>query len=265
MRGLWVRLPPLALAQRLSRHGRFGARPRPAIQATTERQQRWPRRHASIFAILSFPTAPLARARSASLAQTIAEDYLQFGILRDAVAELEAREDRTPAAAVRLGVCQFCSAAIGRRSRRCARPTAVRWPTSTSARASSRWATIPRRSSRSRPPRRPATTATTAPWRLPKPIAMRKDSKKALESLDKLSGAVEQTAEYLYQRGATVAALGGNPTEVIALFERAVEADGRHPGACSAWRSKTTAAATTRRPCNSISGRPRRSRPTSAR
>ena len=49
--------------------------------------------------------------------------------------------------------------------------------------------------------------------------------------LDKLSGAVEQTAEYLYQRGATVAALGGNPTEVVALFERAVEADGRHAGA----------------------------------
>src|SRR5215212_1765328 len=38
---------------------------------------------------------------------TIAEDYQQFGLLRDAVAELEIREDRTPAAAVRLGVCQF--------------------------------------------------------------------------------------------------------------------------------------------------------------
>src|SRR5262245_64402857 len=41
------------------------------------------------------------------LMQAIAEDYQQFSVLRDAVAELEAREDRTPAAAVRLGVCQF--------------------------------------------------------------------------------------------------------------------------------------------------------------
>src|SRR5947207_6967431 len=41
------------------------------------------------------------------LLATIAEDYQQFGVLRDGVAELEAREDRTPAAAVRLGVCQF--------------------------------------------------------------------------------------------------------------------------------------------------------------
>jgi len=49
--------------------------------------------------------------------------------------------------------------------------------------------------------------------------------------LDSLSGAVEQTAEYLYQRGACVAALGGNPHEVVALFERAVEADDNHAGA----------------------------------
>src|SRR5438270_2287805 len=41
------------------------------------------------------------------LLSTIAEDYQQFGGLRDAVAELEAREDRSPAAAVRLGVCQY--------------------------------------------------------------------------------------------------------------------------------------------------------------
>ncbi len=57
------------------------------------------------------------------------------------------------------------------------------------------------------------------------------DSKSALAELDKLSGAIEQTAEYLYQRGATVANLGGNPQEVVALFERAVEVDPRHPGA----------------------------------
>jgi DNA-directed RNA polymerase subunit alpha len=49
--------------------------------------------------------------------------------------------------------------------------------------------------------------------------------------LDGLSGAVEQTAEYLYQRGATVAAIGGNPPEAVALLERAVETDPRHAGA----------------------------------
>lgn len=53
----------------------------------------------------------------------------------------------------------------------------------------------------------------------------------SLQVLDKLSGAVEQTAEYLYQRGATVGAIGGNPQEVVALFERAVDVDGGHTGA----------------------------------
>ena len=75
--------------------------------------------------------------------------------------------------------------------------------------------------------------------------------------LDGLSGAVEQTAEYLYQRGATVAAIGGNPNEVVALLERAVENDPRHQGACSPWLSKTTVAATMKRPLSCISDRPR--------
>lgn len=51
-----------------------------------------------------------------------------------------------------------------------------------------------------------------------------------LRTLDNLSGAIEQTAEYLYQRGATVAVLGENPTEAVALYERAVEADRNHAG-----------------------------------
>jgi DNA-directed RNA polymerase subunit alpha len=57
------------------------------------------------------------------------------------------------------------------------------------------------------------------------------DPQAALATLNSLSGAVEQTAEYLYQRSATVAALGGNPEEVVALLERAVAADGSHAGA----------------------------------
>lgn len=57
------------------------------------------------------------------------------------------------------------------------------------------------------------------------------DNAGALQLLDSLSGPVEQTAEYLYQRGATVAATGNNPTEAIALYERAAEVDSRHPGA----------------------------------
>ena len=53
----------------------------------------------------------------------------------------------------------------------------------------------------------------------------------AMKRLDELSGAIEQTAEYLYQRGATVAAVRENPLEAVALYERAVDVDPLHIGA----------------------------------
>ena len=59
----------------------------------------------------------------------------------------------------------------------------------------------------------------------------------ALKQLDKLHGAVEQTAEYLCQRGAALAQLlydeEGNllSEQAIKFYERAVAADKRHPGA----------------------------------
>ena len=52
-----------------------------------------------------------------------------------------------------------------------------------------------------------------------------------METLNGLFGAIEQTAEYLSQRGATVATIGGKPDEVVALYSRAVEADDCHCGA----------------------------------
>ena len=82
-----------------------------------------------------------------------------------------------------------------------------------------------------RRPRRPATTRASAPWAGPRRSATPTIPPAALAVLDSLSGAIEQTAEYLAQRAATVAALGGNPQEVVALYERAVEADRNHPGA----------------------------------
>ncbi|MDR3182007.1 MAG: tetratricopeptide repeat protein [Planctomycetaceae bacterium] len=61
--------------------------------------------------------------------------------------------------------------------------------------------------------------------------------KKSWEQLEKCHGPVEQTAEYLYQRGETVALLVDedtveNPSEqAVNYFERAYAADKTHPGA----------------------------------
>jgi DNA-directed RNA polymerase subunit alpha len=165
------------------------------------------------------------------LSQAITEDYAQFGTLRDAVAELEAREDRTPAAAVRLGVYYYL---LGRY--RMALETLgsadggalanfyigkTRFALGDYADAIKAYHAA----------QKAGYNGDDCAIAAAEAQRYNKDPKKALETLDKLSGAVEQTAEYLYQRGATVAALGGSTQEVCALYERAVEADGKHPGA----------------------------------
>src|SRR5947207_1879135 len=165
------------------------------------------------------------------LMQSIGEDYQQFSGRRDAVAGVEVPQGRKPAAAVRLGVCQFI---LGRYRQ------SIETLRSADGGALAHYYIGKSQFSLGQYGEaiKSYAAAKTAGYNsddcaLTTCEAYRysKDLKKALEVLDKLSGAVEQTAEYLYQRGATVAALGGKPTEVIALLERAVEADGKHPGA----------------------------------
>jgi DNA-directed RNA polymerase subunit alpha len=165
------------------------------------------------------------------LVAAIREDYGNHAQLREAVQDLESREDRSPAAAARLGVCYYL---LGRYR------LAIETLSKADGGAMSYYY---------------LGKAQTALERYDDAIESYKSAKKAgyngdecalataeahrsagrldqaLKVLDALSGAVEQTAEYLYQRGSTVATLGGNPREVIALFERAVQSDGTHPGA----------------------------------
>ncbi|MDZ4820270.1 MAG: DNA-directed RNA polymerase subunit alpha C-terminal domain-containing protein [Planctomycetota bacterium] len=165
------------------------------------------------------------------IVEALAEDALAHRALREAINELESSEDRSPAAAVRLGICFYL---LGRYTQ------AIETLKTGDGGALAHFymgkshmglenydAAIDS-----------FTSATKAGYdddicTLIKVECLRSMGKtqQALETLDKLSGAVEQTAEYLFQRGATVAAIGGNPPEVVALLERAVDTDGRHIGA----------------------------------
>jgi DNA-directed RNA polymerase subunit alpha len=53
----------------------------------------------------------------------------------------------------------------------------------------------------------------------------------ALQILDNIFGPVEQHPEYPYQRAATLASIGGNLPEVIALYQRALQHNPKHGGA----------------------------------
>ncbi len=163
--------------------------------------------------------------------ESISRDFTQYGILRDAVGELQAREDQTPASNVRLGVCLYL---LGRYYR------AIEALKQGDGGAMAHYYLA--KCHFARQEYNEAVESYKAAERagydagdcaLGRAEALRDGGAPAaaLAVLDSLSGAVEQTAEYLTQRGATVAALGGNPREVVALFERAVEADQSHPGA----------------------------------
>jgi DNA-directed RNA polymerase subunit alpha len=164
--------------------------------------------------------------------EAIARDFSQYAVLRDAVNELQAKnEEPTPASNVRLGVCMHL---LGRYYR------AIEVLHLADGGAMAHFYLA--KSHFAREEFDAALEEYSAAERagydagecaLGKAAAYRYSSraKEALEVLDRLSGAIEQTAEYLSQRGATVSALGGNPPEVVALFERAVEVDRNHPGA----------------------------------
>ncbi|OHB77036.1 MAG: RNA polymerase subunit alpha domain protein [Planctomycetes bacterium RBG_16_64_10] len=166
------------------------------------------------------------------LAGAIAQNPVNQRILRDAVYELKQQQERTPASAVRLGVCYYL---LGRQDEAIA-----------TLRASDGGALAHYYLAKSYTIKGDYQAALAAydaaakagydygdQCTLGRAETLRcgGDPRAALALLDGLSGPVEQTAECLYQRAATVAAIGGHPNEVIALYERAVAADRNHVGA----------------------------------
>jgi DNA-directed RNA polymerase subunit alpha len=164
------------------------------------------------------------------LSAAIAADFSQYRVLRGAVAELEAKESQTPASRVRLGVCLYL---LGRYDRAIEAlknadggALALFYLAKCCVAKQQFTEAVPALDAAARAGYDHDECA------LAKAEALRYDHKPdaALAALDQLSGAVEQTSEYLYQRGATVAVLG-NTAEAVALYERAVEGDRNHAGA----------------------------------
>lgn len=165
------------------------------------------------------------------IVDALAEDFGNIRVLRDAVGELEVREDRSPATAVRLGVCYYL---LGRY-----RQAIDTLKTGDGGAVAQFYLGKSYFATEQFDKAIESYTAAAKGGYDPQICTMARaeayryagNPQESLKLLDSLSGAVEQTAEYLYQRGSSVAAVGGNPFEAVALFERAVEADGRHPGA----------------------------------
>ncbi|MEX2171445.1 MAG: DNA-directed RNA polymerase subunit alpha C-terminal domain-containing protein [Pirellulales bacterium] len=161
----------------------------------------------------------------------ISENYGNYRILRDAAQELENQPGRSPAMQARLGVCLYL---LGRYSDAIQKLVHSDGGALTHFYLGKSYLALDRYAE--------ALTAYESAEKagydrdivkLARAEAMRYsgDAAGSLKLLDSLSGAVEQSGEYLYQRSATVAVSGDNPTEVVALLERAVAANPMHGGA----------------------------------
>ncbi|MBX3421934.1 MAG: tetratricopeptide repeat protein [Pirellulaceae bacterium] len=165
------------------------------------------------------------------LCKTLSEDYSQLSVLRDAIAELAQTTDRSPAQSVRLGVCEYLLGRFdeakqtlmhadgGALSQFYLAKTLFQLDDAESAIAHFE-------------------TAKTAGYdadvcniAIAEIKRYQGKLREAMDILDNIFGPAEQTAEYNYQRAATVSALDSNSDEVIRLYNRALQHDDQHPGA----------------------------------
>ncbi|MCR9117814.1 MAG: tetratricopeptide repeat protein [bacterium] len=165
------------------------------------------------------------------ISYAISTDWAQFGILRDSSAELADQEELTPASAVRLGVCQFLLGKSERAADTLAKADGGALAHFYLAKAHFAAKRYQEAVEAYQSAQKGGYNKDACALGICEALRNYGDAEGALKALDELSGAIEQTAEYLYERGATVAALGGNPNEVIALYERAVATGQPHAGA----------------------------------
>jgi DNA-directed RNA polymerase subunit alpha len=161
----------------------------------------------------------------------INNDFTQFGQLRDGVQELEGREDRSPAMAARLGVCYYILGKYRLAAETLANADGGALALFYLGKSQYALGHYDKAKAAYESAKVAGYNADQVAIAIAESMRAAGDSKGALAILDNLFGPIEQTAEYLYQRGATVAASGGNPDEVVRLYERAVDADPNHVGA----------------------------------
>ncbi len=167
----------------------------------------------------------------------ISNDYSQFPLLKEVTQQLQAQQDRSPATNVRLGVCQYLQGnytdAIGTLGNADGGALAYFYQGRAHFAQNNFEQAIPCFES-----------ARTAGYdgdacRVASAEVKRYQGqlRPAMDILDNIFGPFEQTAEYLYQRGATVAALAtvefreDATEEVLRLYNRALQYDDHHPGA----------------------------------
>jgi DNA-directed RNA polymerase subunit alpha len=167
----------------------------------------------------------------AVISNRICNDFSQYPNLRDVTDQMESQMERTPAEAVRLGVCQYL---LGRYTESIAtlgNSDGGALAYFYQGKAHFSLGAYDKSIASYESAQKAGYNADLCLIAVAEAKRHSKDLPGAMAILDNMFGPVEQTAEYLYQRGATIAAMGDNPDEVCRLYERAVELEDTHPGA----------------------------------
>ena len=166
-----------------------------------------------------------------SIRSAVSENYGHFGELRDAVNEMEADDLLSPAGKTKMGVCQFLlgkfSDALTTLQTADGSAMALFYQARCMFELGSYDQTVGvyEKAQTSGYNEDQCKIGVAEAYRYAGRI------EEALAILDNIFGPAEQTADYMYQRAATVAAVGGRMDEALSLYQRAVQTDENHAGA----------------------------------
>ncbi|TWU41036.1 DNA-directed RNA polymerase subunit alpha C-terminal domain-containing protein [Novipirellula artificiosorum] len=167
----------------------------------------------------------------ASIRAAITENYGHFGELRDAVNEMEEQEARSPAAQTKLGVCLFLLGKFRNSLNTLQKADGSAMALFYTGRAHFELGHFEEAIEAYEQSQKSGYNDDDCKIRIAESHRYAGRTDKALEILDNIFGPSEQTSEYMYQRAATVALVGGRLEEALALYQRAVNTDENHAGA----------------------------------
>lgn len=163
--------------------------------------------------------------------KAITENYGHFSELRDAAQELEQDEALTPAARTKMGVCQFL---LGRFQQALETLTAADGSAMAlfySARCRFELGQYAEAIAAYQSAKVSGYNEDKCKIGVAEAKRYSGEVEEAMAILDDIFGPAEQTADYMYQRAATAALIGGRMEEAVNLYQRAVTTDENHAGA----------------------------------
>ncbi len=167
----------------------------------------------------------------ASIRSAVSENYGHFGELRDAVSEMEADDALSPAGKTKMGVCQFLLGKFSDALRTLQSADGSAMALYYQARCLFELGRYEDAIAAYEQAQKSGYNEDQCKIGIAEAHRYAGHVEEAMNILDNIFGPTEQTADYMYQRAATVAAVGGRMDEALALYQRAVNTDENHAGA----------------------------------